>query len=233
MSRLADDMARWEAGDLPLTEVEARHPATGVHGLADLHAHLSALLEEDPILETAGVWMEIRGRLQSPASPFRGGLRRRVVRPLVAAAAAVLLLGGIAYGAGVEPVREGVDRVVRVVKGFFHDDRKGVQAPGDSEPTMHRRDERSGPGSGEDAEDSGDEDRSGPGGGGDDPQDNDDEDRSGPGDGDDREDEPEETEQEGPDDDHSSSDSSNSGSGSDDEPDEKSGGSEGSDEADD
>jgi hypothetical protein len=228
-------MARWEAGDLPLTEVEARHPAAGVHGLADLHAHLSALLEEDPILETAGVWMEIRGRLQSPASPFRGGLRRRVVRPLVAAAAAVLLLGGIAYGAGVEPVREGVDRVVRVVKGFFDDDRKAVQAPGDFGPTRNRRDERSGPGGGEDA-DSGDEDWSGPGDGEDDPEDGD-EDRSGPGDGDDREDDPEQAEHEGPDDEDSSSDSSNSGSGSDDEPDdgadEKSEGSEGSDEADD
>jgi hypothetical protein len=231
-------MAHWEAGDLPLIEVAARHPEAGVHGLADLHARLSLLLEEDSILETAGVWVEIRSRLHAPPSPLRARLRRRVVHPVVAAAAAVLLIGGIAYASGVEPVREGVDRVVRVVTGMFDDDRKGIQAPGDSGPNENRREERSRPGRDGDQGDDRNvsEDRSGPGGGtdADDNESRDDEDRSGPGDGDDGDDEPE---HEGPGDDLSSDSGSNSGSGSDDhsdeEPVEKIESSEGSHEADD
>lgn len=138
MIRVEDDLARWEAGELSLAEVELRHPDADVSGLADLHWKLSSMLTEED-LDADLTWAAIRLRLPEGALPLRDRfmarkwtLRERLLlsrkwpmrlrRPLVAAVAAVFLLAGLAYAAGVDPVREQVHRVVDAVTGIFRGD---------------------------------------------------------------------------------------------------------------
>jgi hypothetical protein len=214
MRRLAEDMARWEAGDLLLADVVVRHPDAGVHGLAELHSELSVLLDEDPGIASGPLWATVLARLDAPVNPLYSRFRRRLVRPLVAAAAAVLLLGGIAFASGVEVVRQRVDRVVRVVTGIFDDDRNDIRGPQEPAGGNDRREGAGASGSDDDRDDTdAGDDRSEPhrGPGGDDPEEGREEDRSdepdgGEGGGGDDEAEPDE-----PDDDDSGSESSGSG----------------------
>jgi hypothetical protein len=224
MRQLAEDMARWEAGGLPLVEVQARHPDAGVGGLAKLHDQLSSVLGEDPPLEAAGIWMTIRPLLQERPVPWGDRVRRKVVRPLVAAAAAAFLLAGIAFAAGVEPVRQSVDTVVRVVKEVFDGDRREVSPPSKAPDADG---DRQGPRSSGTGDDRGgqndDRDRSSPNRGSEQDDDGEgesnagrDEDRAGPsGDPDQTDDESDEPddELEEPDVDNSGPGSSSSGSG--------------------
>jgi hypothetical protein len=108
--RLDEDLARWEAGELTLPELEDRYPEGHVRELLSLHDRLVDLtLEETPDPEPG--WEAMRPRLRPRRIPTRWiRVGRRAHRPAVIAAAAVLLAGGLAFAA--EPVRQVVARVL-------------------------------------------------------------------------------------------------------------------------
>ena len=129
-SKFAEDAMRWEAGELPLDELEARHPEQDVRDLAEVWGQLAAIAE-GPTPDPEPGWTALRAQLPAPLHRHEGlrrteGLRWRA-RRTVAAAMAAALIGGtsIAYAAGVEPVRRGVDEVVDHVGGFFFGNESG------------------------------------------------------------------------------------------------------------
>jgi hypothetical protein len=118
MNRLAQDLLRWEAGDLNLTEVETAHPGAEPRALADLYVHLTTLRDE-PGPDPAASWNAVRDRLADRPAPVRDRTRRRIARPAALALAAVLATGTVAYAAGVEPVRRVVDGAWDAVTDLF------------------------------------------------------------------------------------------------------------------
>ena len=117
--RLDEDLARWEAGELSLPELENRHPEGYVRELLSLHDRLVDLtVEETPDPEPG--WVAMRPRLRPRRVPNRWiRVGRRAHRPAVFAAAAVMLAGGLAFAA--EPVRQVVARVFSDVIELIRD----------------------------------------------------------------------------------------------------------------
>ena len=121
MSALEIDLARWEEGSLALEEVAARHPGAGVRELTDLHARLLALADE-PVPAPEPGWEAVRSRLEAGAA---GGvspssITRWVRRPMLVAAAAAVLLAGVA--AATPAVRQEIGRIWRGITSIFGDD---------------------------------------------------------------------------------------------------------------
>jgi hypothetical protein len=122
MSRsLAEDAARWETGLLTLDELESLHPGEDVRRLVDLSGLLAAV-GEMPTPDPAAAWAAFQDQLPERLRPVERIQRRfrRALVPIMAAAA----LGGtsVAYAAGVEPVRHGVDRIAHNVADLFNRD---------------------------------------------------------------------------------------------------------------
>jgi hypothetical protein len=117
--RLDEDLARWEAGELSLRELEDRYPEGYVRELLSLHDRLVDLtVEETPDPEPG--WVAMRPRLRPRRIPNRWiRIGRRAHRPAMVAAAAVLLAGGLAFAA--EPVRQVMARVFRDVVQLIGD----------------------------------------------------------------------------------------------------------------
>jgi hypothetical protein len=117
--RLDEDLARWEAGELSLRELEDRYPEEYVRELLSLHHRLVDLtIEETPDPEPG--WVAMRPRLRPRRIPNRWiRIGRRAHRPAMVAAAAVLLAGGLAFAA--EPVRQVVARVFSDVIELIRD----------------------------------------------------------------------------------------------------------------
>jgi hypothetical protein len=114
--RLIRDAEQWESGTLGLREFDARHPRADVPGLVRLLERLQAAappLDADP---DSG-WATLQEKLtERPEKPSRAARR---VRRTLAGAFAILLVGtSIAYAAS-EPVRHGVNRIVRTVSDVF------------------------------------------------------------------------------------------------------------------
>ncbi|MBI3648741.1 MAG: hypothetical protein HY240_08335 [Actinobacteria bacterium] len=107
MMDLFDDMSSWEAGDLPLEELERRHSGDGVRGMIALHERMSAVAAE-PVPAPAEGWPEVQRRLS--ARPTSGRARRVVVGALVAAVltASVAAASPDAVKSVVDQVRRGV-----------------------------------------------------------------------------------------------------------------------------
>lgn len=173
VTRLEDDLARWEADLLSLEELEARHPEEDVRGLVELWARLQAEGQR-PAPDPAAGWAVLEPLLEPRQRVVVPLWRKRVVRrAVVLVAAAVLGVGAVAYAAGPEGLRRGVNgAVVRIVQ-FLE---PGDGGPSPSGPGQ----DRSGPGGEDDrggrGEDEGSSDRSGPG-----HEDEREDDRSGPG----------------------------------------------------
>jgi hypothetical protein len=117
--RLDEDLARWEAGELTLPELEDRYPDGDVRELVVLHDRLVDLTaEETPDPEWG--WAAMRTRLVPRRTPnlwVRVG--RRAHRPAMVAAVAAVLAGGFAFAA--EPVRQVVARVLGDVIELIRD----------------------------------------------------------------------------------------------------------------
>jgi hypothetical protein len=108
--RLDEDLARWEAGELTLPELEDRYPDGDVRELVTLHDRLVDLTAEETPDPQPG-WVAMRTRLPPRRIPNRlARVGRRAHRPAVVAAVAAVLAGGFAFAA--EPVREAVSRVL-------------------------------------------------------------------------------------------------------------------------
>lgn len=131
--RLANDLARWEAGDASLAELERRHPHADLSALTGLHArltHLSGAPSPDP----AAAWMTVAARLlDRGAVPDRS---RRLRRPVVAALiAAVLAVPAVSYAAAPDAVRTAVQRVAELFPGVDDDGRHSDGPDDDAPPT--------------------------------------------------------------------------------------------------
>ena len=122
MSSLAQDLLRWEKGELSLEEVERAHPEAGVRDLMRLHTRLS-MLRAIPLPDVDRAWSMTLPRLEGSPKPVpevtpvrvparSSRLRDWARRPLAASFAAVVMSGGMAYAAGVEPVQRAVDGMV-------------------------------------------------------------------------------------------------------------------------
>jgi hypothetical protein len=161
------DLARWDEGTLSLSELEARHPGVDAPGLARLRDRLAAaILIEAPSPEAG--WAAIEHRL-----PRRPGRLARLRRPMLLAAALLVLTASVAYAA-FPPVREGVNRAVERITRVFGDDERPEPTPTPSVERASGEDGggNSGPGGGggnedDDGDDSGPSSSSGSGSGGD------------------------------------------------------------------
>lgn len=139
--RLERDLAAWEEGALPLPALERLHPSEELGGLIGLYERLAALGAE-PVAGPALGWERLRSRLtdRAPAPPAR--LRYRVTRPLVAAAAAIILTAAVGYAAAPEAINERLVSIWRSIESLFGSDDAGDKPkapattvpPGDPSP---------------------------------------------------------------------------------------------------
>jgi hypothetical protein len=119
--RLFDDLGAWEAGELPLAELERRHGAEPVRGITGLHEALSAVASA-PVPDPAIGWTAVRERMDVRRGSSRGRARRVVVGALVAAvlsASAAFAAPG-AFHAVVERIGHGVHAVFGGNEGKSH-----------------------------------------------------------------------------------------------------------------
>ncbi|HUP68436.1 MAG TPA: hypothetical protein VM142_01350 [Acidimicrobiales bacterium] len=103
-NRLAGDLGRWEAGELSLVELEARHPGHDVGALVGVHARMAALTDE-PVPDPEPAWAALSAALAAhprAATRRRPPSRRRFVAAIVAAMIAV---PAVSYAAAPEAVR--------------------------------------------------------------------------------------------------------------------------------
>lgn len=214
--RLERDLAAWEEGALPLPALERLHPSEELGGLIGLYERLAALGAE-PVAGPALGWERLRSRLTdwAPAPPAR--LRYRVTRPLVAAAAAIVLTAAVGYAAAPEAINERLVSIWRSIESLFGSDDAGDKPkapattvpPGDPSPGAPGV-APAGDGGGDEAVDGEDEEGShdqGPGGDADDDDDEgDDEGEGGGGDADSDEEDHDSDEDEGDSDDGDSDD---------------------------
>lgn len=114
MSTLETALARWENGETTLEELELSHPETGVRDLVGLHTQLS-MMGAVPLPDVDRGWNALRSNLPDRPTPALERLRSWARRPLLASVAAVVVSGGVAYAAGVEPVQRFVDGTWNVV----------------------------------------------------------------------------------------------------------------------
>jgi hypothetical protein len=103
--RLALDLALWEEGILDRAGLERRHPGEDIGGMLALHIRLAT--GHEPAPEPA--WVRIEGDPAAGAGLVRQLRHVVVIKPIVAAAAAVLLTASLA-STTIEPFREGLNR---------------------------------------------------------------------------------------------------------------------------
>jgi hypothetical protein len=108
MSPLERDLIRWERGEVTLEDVEAAHPEVGIHELVRVHTRLS-MLRAIPMPDVERAWSMTISRLDDRAEPMMARMRAWVRKPLIASFASVVMTGGAAYAAGVDPVERAVD----------------------------------------------------------------------------------------------------------------------------
>jgi hypothetical protein len=116
MSELDEDLARFEEGEISFAELAARHRNEDLHALRRLRDQLSSLaLGPTPAPESG--WEALKERLPAPQPSSRRKLGRWVRRPIMAAAAATLMLAGVVLA--VEPLRQGASRFLSGVAGVI------------------------------------------------------------------------------------------------------------------
>jgi hypothetical protein len=121
-ARLLSDLEAWESGQLELSEVEARHPRADVSGLVHLHEVMSDA-GSHPMPASAESWERLKkvlpDRVAPPLQSRRESPHRWIRRPVLVATA-TMLLGGSALAMTSEPVREGVQDVLRTVASLVN-----------------------------------------------------------------------------------------------------------------
>jgi hypothetical protein len=120
MSGLFEDLARWEKGELNIDDVAARHPEGNVRGLVGIHMQL-ATATASPAPDPSAGWAELRLRLPARAPGVAGRLGTRVRRPIVVAAASLLLGGSALALTFSDEIRDGVagvwERITTILGG--------------------------------------------------------------------------------------------------------------------
>ncbi|MGH2806634.1 MAG: hypothetical protein ACRDKT_05105 [Actinomycetota bacterium] len=109
MTWLERDLVRWENGELTLEDVETAHPDVGIRELVRVHTRL-AMLRAIPMPDVEHAWSMTVSKLEDRGAPAMQRLRAWVRKPLIASFASVVMTGGAAYAAGVDPVERAVDR---------------------------------------------------------------------------------------------------------------------------
>lgn len=155
---LDDDLQRWEAGELSLAEIEARHPGQDVEALVGLHARV-ARLGSRPAPDPEAAWELLRTRLEprrsETARPRPHRSRRRVVAAVVAV---VIAAPAVSYAAAPDAVRAVAREVTDLLPGSDGTDRPEMpdddhRVPGATVPAVPRGDvgdgDRDGEGEGE------------------------------------------------------------------------------------
>lgn len=130
-NRLASDLGRWEAGELSLVELEARHPGHDVGPLVGFHARMAALTRE-PVPDPEPAWAVLSAVLAAhprAATRRRPPSRRRFAAAIVAA---MIAMPAVSYAAAPEAVRSIARHVTDLLPGG--DDADPV-APDDDRPT--------------------------------------------------------------------------------------------------
>lgn len=129
--RLGSDLGRWEAGELSLVELEARHPGHDVGSLVGVHARMAALTGE-PVPDPEPAWAVLSTVLAAhprAATRRRPPSRRRFVAAIVAA---MIAMPAVSYAAAPDAVRAVARQVTDLLPGA--DDADPV-APGDDHPS--------------------------------------------------------------------------------------------------
>jgi len=221
-SSLERDLARWERGELSMADLGLRHQGRA-GGMVALYQRLTDI-GAAPVPDLELGWERLRQRLPERPDVVHVRtvgpafvLRRLVARPLVLAAALVLLGGAVGYAAAPQTVNHRLTSIWQSVEDLFRDE-PGQVGPdrtpgssGDDQPGLAPSVPDDEDGDGDDGED------------GDDREDGDDDDREGPsedsgdgsGDGDGEDDEETAEPSDGESSNDGSGDGSDEGSGSD------------------
>lgn len=131
-NRLADDLGRWEKGELSLVELEARHPGHDVGALVGVHARMVALTDQ-PVPDPEPAWAVLSTALAAHprvATRRRQPSRRRLVAAIVAA---MIAMPAVSYAAAPDAVRAVARHVTDLLPGA--DDADPVAPIGDGPPT--------------------------------------------------------------------------------------------------
>lgn len=112
--RFERELAAWEAGATEVSRLEACYPGRDVEGITDLHSRLAVLQEED-VPNPGASWAALQSRLPQRIISGAGSRRMSRRRLAVALVAVFLALPALAYAARLEPVRDGLSRVVKTV----------------------------------------------------------------------------------------------------------------------
>ncbi len=118
MTYFEDDLRRWAEGELPLDELAAYHRGSDVRGVAALHGWLTHIAIE-PVPDPEQSWMRIKDQLASGIRERRVARGLRLPRRLVAAIAAVMLMGTAAYAVSPEAVKGAAGGVWHGIGSMF------------------------------------------------------------------------------------------------------------------
>lgn len=121
--RLFDDLGAWEAGELPIEELERRQPEAA--SLVALSERVSAAGSESALPPPWG-WERVEARLSEQRRVASWQTRR--LRLTAACSLAALALGVLAYAAP-DTARRGVASVVDGVTELFTDDTEPTPSP--------------------------------------------------------------------------------------------------------
>lgn len=105
---LADDLARWQTGQLSADELRQRHPAADVDAVVAAHARVLTWAQT-PVPDPEIAWARVTGALVARSGPPRP---RRLRRSVVAAIIATAVAGpAVSYAAAPDAVRSGIRQV--------------------------------------------------------------------------------------------------------------------------
>jgi hypothetical protein len=110
--QMFDDLSAWEAGELPLAELERTHAGEPILNLVAIHQALSAIAIE-PVPDPAMGWIEVRERMDVRRPSSSGRVHRVIAGALVAAvlSASAAFAAPRAFHAVVDGIRHGVHSV--------------------------------------------------------------------------------------------------------------------------